>query len=140
MIRIQKTIYDPPEPSDGRRVLVMTLWPRGVSKAKVDVWFKELGAPMDLVHAWKAGRVAWRDFARAYNANLGGKEGLLRELAAESRDGDVTLLCTDKDPMRCHRSLLKEAIERQASKEGPRLGASKHKRSSKGGPRQGPVV
>ena len=43
MIKTAKTVYDKPESSDGKRILVMRLWPRGVAKDKVDVWLKELG-------------------------------------------------------------------------------------------------
>ncbi|MGH9920029.1 MAG: DUF488 family protein, N3 subclade, partial [Nitrososphaerales archaeon] len=35
MIKIEKSVYDKPEPSDGKRILVMKLWPRGISKDKV---------------------------------------------------------------------------------------------------------
>ncbi len=48
MINITKSVYPPNPPreaSDGKRILVMTLWPRGVSKDKVDVWMKDLGTP-----------------------------------------------------------------------------------------------
>ena len=132
MIKIKKTVYDSPEASDGRRVLVMTLWPRGIARGKVDVWMKELGAPMSLVRDWKAGRIAWEDLAQGYLSSLKGKEGLLRELARVSRTGDITLLCTDRDPSRCHRSLLKAAIEEQGGggKVHPDAGRRKHKSSS----------
>ncbi len=36
---------------------------------------------------------------------------MLRKLAEESRKGTITLLCTEKDPSLCHRSLLKSMIE-----------------------------
>jgi len=114
MIRIEKSVYAPKEPSDGKRILVMTLWPRGVSKDKVDVWMKELGTPRDLIKRYKAGKVSWEAFAAEYKGSLKGKEALLRDLAQESKEGTITLLCTDKDPSRCHRSLLKAAIEAQA--------------------------
>jgi len=39
-----KRVYDPPEKSDGTRVLVMRLWPRGIKKSAVDLWLKDLGA------------------------------------------------------------------------------------------------
>lgn len=37
-----KRVYDEPDPSDGTRVLVERLWPRGLSKdlARVDIWRK----------------------------------------------------------------------------------------------------
>ncbi len=111
MIKITKSVYAPPEKSDGRRILVMTLWPRGVSKDRVDVWMKELGTPRDLIKRYKAGRVQWRAFAAEYRKSLKGKEDLLAKLAEESKKGTITLLCTEKDPTQCHRSLLKEAIE-----------------------------
>jgi len=112
MIRIEKSVYSPPEPSDGKRILVMTLWPRGVSKDRVDLWMKELGTPRELIKKWKGGRMSWSDYASEYRKSLRGKEGLLRGLADESKKGTITLLCTEKAPASCHRSLLKEAIEK----------------------------
>jgi uncharacterized protein YeaO (DUF488 family) len=112
MIRIDKTVYDKPEPSDGERILVMRLWPRGVSKEKVDRWLKELGTDVDLIHDYKQGKVTWAEFSRRYLKSLKGKEPLLRELAAKSKSRTITLLCTDKDATRCHRSLLKAEMER----------------------------
>ena len=111
MIKISKTVYDPPDTSDGKRVLVMTLWPRGVSKGKVDVWMKELGTPRELIKKWKSGKVGWAEFTRGYRKSLEGKDQLLKNLAEESRYTTITLLCTEKDPSQCHRSLLKQAIE-----------------------------
>ncbi|MDE1853639.1 MAG: DUF488 family protein [Thaumarchaeota archaeon] len=111
MIRIEKSVYSPPERSDGKRILVMTLWPRGVSKDKVDLWMKELGTPRDLIKSWKSGNVTWAEFETGYRKSLKGKEGLLRSLAQESKEKTITLLCTEKDPSSCHRSILKKAIE-----------------------------
>lgn len=111
MIRIEKSVYSPPDPSDGERILVMTLWPRGVSKDKVDLWVKELGTPRELIRRYKAGKMTWADYAREYRKSLEGKDGLLKALAAKSKAKTITLLCTEKDPGTCHRSLLKEAIE-----------------------------
>ncbi len=111
MIKIAKTVYDPPEPSDGKRVLVMTLWPRGISKQKVDVWMKELGTPKETMKRWKSGQLTWEELVKEYRRSLRGKEGLIRQLSEESKKGTVTLLCVEKDPTRCHRSILKEAIE-----------------------------
>jgi len=111
MIRIDKSVYSPPDKSDGKRILVMTLWPRGVSKEKVDLWMKELGTPRYLITRYKSGNMSWNEYAVAYRRSLKGKEELLRTLANESMKGTITLLCTEKDPGSCHRSLLKEAIE-----------------------------
>jgi len=111
MIRIEKSVYSPPGPADGKRILVMTLWPRGVSKAKVDLWIKELGTPKELIRQYKEGKLSWSEYAPAYRRSLIGKENILKQLAADSKEGTITLLCTETDPSTCHRSLLKEAIE-----------------------------
>ena len=111
MIQIEKSVYSPADKSDGKRILVMTLWPRGVSKGKVDAWTKELGTPRELIRRYKSGQMSWKEYAAAYRKSLKGKEDLLRGLAEESKKGTITLLCTEKDPKACHRSLLKEAIE-----------------------------
>jgi uncharacterized protein YeaO (DUF488 family) len=111
MIRIDKTVYDPPEPSDGKRVLVMRIWPRGVPRDRVHVWLKELGTQRELISEWKAGRVSWEEFRMRYLEGLRGKEQLLRELAEEAKKGTITLLCSCRDAEHCHRYLLKEAIE-----------------------------
>jgi uncharacterized protein YeaO (DUF488 family) len=111
LIRIDKPVYAPPEKSDGKRILVMTLWPRGTSKDRVDVWMKELGTPRELIRGYKSGKVEWAEFKSEYAKSLKGKEDILRKLALESKKGTITLLCTEKDPSTCHRSVLKEAIE-----------------------------
>lgn len=114
MIRTEKNVYDKPEPSDGERILVMRLWPRGVSKeeARIDEWMKELGTERDLIKKWKAGKVSWSEFEKEYRNSLKGKESLLKDLVARSRHGTITLLCTDKDPSRCHRTILADEIRK----------------------------
>jgi len=112
MIRTEKNIYDEPESSDGKRVLVMRLWPRGISKDRVDVWMKDLGTDLELIREWKAGKLTWDELSKAYNASLKGKDDILKELARESRKGTITLLCGCRNEMRCHRVLLKRAIQK----------------------------
>jgi hypothetical protein len=43
-----KRVYDPPAETDGTRILVDRLWPRGVSKESVDLWLKDI-APSDVL-------------------------------------------------------------------------------------------
>ena len=114
MIKTEKTVYDKREEWDGRRILVMRTWPRGISKEKVDLWLKDLGTEKELIRKWKAGKVTWAEFARKYNASLKGKERVLKELAAESRNGTITLLCGCRDEAHCHRHLIKQAVQKYA--------------------------
>lgn len=111
-----KSVYDKPERSDGKRILVMRIWPRGISKDKIDVWMKELGTEKNLIKKWKSGKVNWSDFGREYRKSLRGKEEMLKALAKESQNEDITLLCTDRDPTRCHRSILAEEVRKYLKK------------------------
>jgi uncharacterized protein YeaO (DUF488 family) len=111
LIRVENAVYDKVGPSDGRRIPVMKMWPRGRSKDKINLWMKDLGTPKELIRDWKVGQISWNKFAAKYKESLKGKEKLLRDLADESKRGTITLLCTDKDPNLCHRSLLKDAIK-----------------------------
>lgn len=38
-----KRVYDPPDPEDGKRILIDRLWPRGIKKEnlKMDEWLNE---------------------------------------------------------------------------------------------------
>lgn len=112
MIKTNKTVYDPVEKSDGKRILVMHSWPRGISKSKIDAWVKELGTDADLIHRWKEGKVSWQEFSKEYRASLKGKGDLLKKLASLAKRGTVTLLCSCKDEKHCHRHLLKKSIDK----------------------------
>lgn len=57
MIRIEKTAYDKPERSDGKRVLVVKIWPTGISKDRVDLLVPDLGTDRELMKRWKAGEI-----------------------------------------------------------------------------------
>lgn len=99
MIKI-KRIYEKPSPSDGFRVLVDRLWPRGMSKdeAKVDLWLKEI-APSDKLRKWFGhDPKKWDEFQKRYFVELEGKKELvekIRELEREHRI--VTLLYGARD-------------------------------------------
>jgi uncharacterized protein YeaO (DUF488 family) len=109
-------LYDKPEPSDGKRILVMRIWPRGISKDRIDVWMKDLGTEKELIKKWKSGKISWNEFSMQYRKSLKGKEEILKELAKESQTKDITLLCTDRDAAHCHRTLLAEEIMKSSGK------------------------
>jgi len=94
-----KRIYDTPAKTDGFRVLVDRLWPRGLSKqaAAIDLWLKDI-APTDELRHWY-GHVPekWTDFKKQYYKELKARPdltGLLREKAAAE---PVTLLFSSKE-------------------------------------------
>lgn len=114
-----KRIYDPFEESDGIRLLVDRLWPRGVSKAnaRLDGWVKEL-APSSRLREW-FGHEAERfeGFAALYRAELdadAGAQAAARQVLLQSSGSMVTLLYGAKDPKINHASVLKAYLESKA--------------------------
>lgn len=96
-----RRVYEPAAPSDGRRVLVDRLWPRGLSKdrARLDEWLKAV-APSDELRRWYGHEPArFAEFRRRYEAELAEPERAeaLNHLRAETRSGPVTLLTATKD-------------------------------------------
>jgi uncharacterized protein YeaO (DUF488 family) len=95
-----KRIYDVAEQSDGYRVLVDRIRPRGVSKEKagIDLWMKEI-APSDQLREWFAHDAKrWIEFQKRYRDELRAKAALteqLRELEETHRT--VTLIYSARD-------------------------------------------
>ncbi|HSD70037.1 MAG TPA: DUF488 family protein [Woeseiaceae bacterium] len=77
-----KRIYDAPTRSDGFRLLVDRLWPRGVSKkrAKLDDWMPELAPSTELRRWFGHDPERWNDFRRRYWAELARKPSLISSI------------------------------------------------------------
>ena len=96
-----RRVYEEPKSSDGSRILVDRLWPRGLAKATahLDEWLKAV-APSDDLRRWYGHDPAkWDEFRSRYGEELREPERAqalvyLRELAAS---GTVTLLTATKD-------------------------------------------
>lgn len=110
-----KRAYDPAEQSDGVRILVDRLWPRGVTKAKakIDHWLKEV-APSNELRKWFGHDPdKWVEFQKKYRAELEGNPAL-EELIERVREADTTLVYAAKDGAHNHTLVLKDIIERDA--------------------------
>ncbi len=105
-----RRIYEDPSASDGQRVLVDRLWPRGVAKdaAHIDVWPKDLTPSTELRKWFHAGSGTFEDFARRYEAELAEPEAAaaLDELRTLVAAGPVTLLTAAKDVGHSHVAVL----------------------------------
>lgn len=94
-----KRIYDRAIPSDGYRILVDRLWPRGISKeeAKIDLWLKDI-APSDELRTWFGHDPArWEEFKKRYEKELASHQTETDLVRQKSSDGRVTLLFAAKD-------------------------------------------
>ncbi len=99
------SVYAPPE-EPYPRVLVMRRWPRGIPKGAVDQWEPDLGPSVALFMAYRAGEVAWAEFAERYRAEVLGRPHLLDWVGRMAAGTGVTLLCGSHPDEECHRSLL----------------------------------
>lgn len=114
MIRV-KRVYDPPARTDGHRVLVDRLWPRGVARedARLSEWRPDL-APTHVLRKWYAHDPAkWDEFRVRYRNELdaAGKTDDLRLLKERAERGTLTLLYAAKEAERNNAVALKEILE-----------------------------
>ncbi len=109
-----KRVYDEPAASDGTRVLVERLWPRGLSKerAHIDLWLKEV-APSHELRTWFGhDPEKFKEFRRRYEAELASGEGhqalsTLRELG---RSGPLTLVFAARDDQHSNAVVLRDLL------------------------------
>ncbi|AZS70847.1 DUF488 domain-containing protein [Streptomyces lydicus] len=110
-----RRVYEAPEPSDGARVLVDRLWPRGLSKADAQLteWCKEVAPSSELRRWFHHEEPRFTEFAERYREELA-QEAVqpalewLRERAAE---GPLTLLTATKDVSASHVTVLVEVLQ-----------------------------
>ena len=120
-IRI-KRIYRAARVSDGKRVLVDRLWPRGVARdrARLFDWYKDI-APSDALRHWfHANPGQWQEFSTRYCAELATRGDLVRALAGYARDDVVTLLYASKDEDHNNAIVLRDYLRQWLEGEGRR--------------------
>ena len=109
-----KRAYEPPAQSDGYRVLIDRLWPRGVSKqeARLDEWAREL-APSSELRRWFGHEPAkFDEFRRRYREELARQEEKLGELRRRARGGRLTLVYGARDSEHNDAVVLAELLRR----------------------------
>jgi uncharacterized protein YeaO (DUF488 family) len=109
-----KRIYEPFEETDGYRILVDRLWPRGVSKedAKLSFWLKEV-APSSELRKWFCHKPElFAEFREKYLEELKLSQSV-EQLMELAKKGQVTLLYGAKDPVHNHALVLQEELARR---------------------------
>ncbi|PKN30896.1 MAG: hypothetical protein CVU64_01065 [Deltaproteobacteria bacterium HGW-Deltaproteobacteria-21] len=113
MLKIKRA-YEEKKASDGRRILINRVWPRGVSKseAEVDEWLKELSPSSELRKWFGHNPDKWPEFRRRYLEELSSseKKPLLQDLAQEAFRSNVTLVYGAKDTEHSHAKVLEELL------------------------------
>jgi uncharacterized protein YeaO (DUF488 family) len=109
-----KRVYDEPAASDGTRVLVERLWPRGISKerAHIDLWLKKVAPSSELRKWYNHDTQKFQEFRRRYEAELtteAAQEALakLREIA---KQGQLTLIFASRDTDHSNAAILQDLL------------------------------
>jgi len=112
MIKLKRA-YDPPSKSDGLRILVERLWPRGVTKekAKVDLWLKEIAPSAELRNWYKHDLSKWEEFQRRYRDELVKKGEMIKEIEQMADKGPVSFVYAARDENHNSALVLKNYIE-----------------------------
>ena len=110
-----KRVYERPDPSDGRRILVDRLWPRGLTrkKAAVDEWMKEVAPSSELRRWFRHDPAKWTEFSRRYRRELSARGPVLRELAKLAARRRVTLVYSARDEVHNDARVLASVVRRR---------------------------
>jgi uncharacterized protein YeaO (DUF488 family) len=107
-----KRAYLPAAATDGTRVLVDRLWPRGIRKsaAAIDLWIKDV-APSTALRKWFGHDPArWLEFRHRYAAELRGHRDGLAGLRALARRKTVTLVFAARDERHNDAVVLRDVL------------------------------
>jgi uncharacterized protein YeaO (DUF488 family) len=132
MVRLKRA-YESPARTDGYRVLVERLWPRGLRKdeAHLDAWLKEI-APSDALRKWFGHDPdRFREFCSRYRRELESPEARekLDELAHRAARETVTLIYSAHDQEHNNAVVLAEELERRLprARRGSKRAAHAHR-------------
>jgi uncharacterized protein YeaO (DUF488 family) len=108
-----KRVYEEPSQSDGTRILIDRLWPRGLSKEKagVDVWLKDIAPTTELRKWFSHDPDKWSEFKKKYRAEISKNTEALAVLKKYLANGKVTLVYGAKDEEYNDAIVLKDYLE-----------------------------
>lgn len=108
-----KRIYEDTSKTDGFRVLVDRIWPRGVSKedAKLDEWLKEIAPSTELRKWFDHKEERFEEFSKKYKEELKNHSDLVEKLLKTAKNKRLTLLYGAKDETHNQAVVLKTYLE-----------------------------
>lgn len=116
-----KRIYDAPDPTDGFRVLVDGLWPRGLKRgdARIDLWAKNI-APTPQLRRWFAHDPdKWTEFQKRYRQELADNPAFSELRATLRLHRVVTLLYGARSTAHNHALVLQQVLQRRRKTSKP---------------------
>ena len=108
-----KRIYESYEKTDGYRVLIDRLWPRGISKerARIDEWKKGIAPSTELRTAYHEEQINYDEFENLYISELQNNWEIFDFYKRLENEKIVTLLYASKDEEKNHAVILKKYLE-----------------------------
>lgn len=115
MIKLKRA-YDTPSPTDGERLLVERLWPRGVSKKKLnlDGWIREVAPTTELRRWFGHDPAKWPQFRTRYFRELDSRPESWRPIVSLARRRTVTLVYSSHDEQHNNAVALREYLQGKA--------------------------
>ena len=116
-----KRVYEPVQDSDGDRILVDQLWPRGVSKEKAALseWAKTITPSTEIRKAYHEGNLSFETFSKKYREEMEASPAFpefVDDLKTRMEKQDVTLVFAGKDPATTHLPVLRKQLEKAGIK------------------------
>ncbi|WP_254604865.1 DUF488 domain-containing protein [Acetobacter syzygii] len=113
-----KRVYDPYDVTDGIRILVDRLWPRGLHKSdvKMDYWLKNVAPSPELRHWFAHDPAHWDEFQINYRHELLHGNADLSRLIEIASQHKVTLLYAARNPLCNHALVLQKFLTDTLSK------------------------
>ena len=117
-----KRIYEKPEITDGLRILVDRLWPRGVrhSTANVDIWLKDVGPSNELRKWFAHDPNKWAEFKIRYQKELKNNPAFMKLSDLIRVNGTVTLVYSTKDVEHNQAVILRSELIKELKKKTTR--------------------
>jgi uncharacterized protein YeaO (DUF488 family) len=109
-----KRAYEPAAKSDGKRVLVERLWPRGIKKEALALhaWMKDVAPSTQLRKWFNHDSEKWNEFRKRYFAELSGNPDSWRALI-ENAPSRLTLVYSSHDQEHNNAVALREFLEKR---------------------------
>lgn len=114
-----KRVYEASSPTNGYRILVDRLWPRGLSRdhAAIDEWMKEIAPSQELRRWFAHDETKWNEFQERYKAELDTDEcgAWINTILQNLKSRDVTLLFAAKNAEKNNAVVLRYVLETRRS-------------------------
>ncbi|WP_300654560.1 DUF488 domain-containing protein [Pseudomonas sp.] len=110
-----KRVYDEVAATDGRRVLVDRLWPRGCSKAtlQLDAWLREVAPSTELRRQFGHAPERFAEFRQLYRRELAGHPEYWQGLLDIAEQDTLTLLFAARATQSNNAQVLAEFLEEE---------------------------